>query len=104
MFGAICEAIGWDHHVISDKNKGQVAQAIKVLAKANYTVDDIRRFMVDVWFKDWRWQKNNQYPTLSQLREEIGKIRSMVPAAAPARILTGVEGYKELLRERGITI
>jgi hypothetical protein len=104
MFGAICEALGWDYHVISDKNKGQVAQAIKVLVKANYTVDDIRRFMVEVWFKDWRWQKNQQYPTLAQLREDIGKIRSLVPSAAPAKKKTGIEGYREMLARQGITI
>lgn len=96
MFGAICEAIGWDYHVISDKNKGQVAQAVKVLNKAGYTVDDIRRFMMDVWFHDWRWEKKQQYPTLSQLREEIGKIRSVVPAAAPAKKTKSMESWERL--------
>jgi hypothetical protein len=96
MFGAICEAIGWDHHVISDKNKGQVAQAVKVLNKAGYTVDDIRRFMMEVWFHDWRWEKKQQYPTLSQLREEIGKIRSIVPAAAPAKKTKSMESWERL--------
>jgi hypothetical protein len=104
MFAAICEAIGWDYHTISKDDQGQVAQAVGILRKANYTVDDIRRFMVEVWFKDWRWEKNEQHPTLKQLRQEIGKIRSVIAAAAPAKKLTGVDGYKEMLRERGIQV
>jgi hypothetical protein len=104
MFAAICEAIGWDYHTLSKEDQGQVAQAVGILRKANYTVDDIRRFMVEVWFKDWRWEKNEQHPTLKQLRQEIGKIRSVIAAAAPAKKLTGVDGYKEMLRERGIQV
>lgn len=83
MFGAVCEAVGWDHHTITDKSKAQVAQAVAVLLKANYTVEDIRRFMVDIWFHDWRWEKNQQRPTLSQLREDIGKLRAITPEHVP---------------------
>lgn len=102
MFGAVCEAIGWDYNTLGKEDKGQVAQAVGILKKANYTVDDIRRFMVEVWFNDWRWKDKSQFPTLKQLRQEIGKLRSVVPAAAPKPVLTGAEGYRELLRERGI--
>lgn len=83
MFAAVCESVGWDYKTITDKDKGQVAQTVGVLIKADYTVDDIRRFITEIWFKDWRWQKNQQYPTLSQLRQDIGKLRSVVPSVAP---------------------
>jgi len=103
LFGAICEAIGWDYHIISDKNKGQVAQTAKILATNNYTVEDIRRFMVEIWFKDWRWEKSKSYPTLAQLREEIGKLRSLVPAAAPPPKAKGPESWKRLAANLGAT-
>lgn len=83
MYGAICEALGWDYHVIAEKDKVQVAQAVKILTKANYTVEDIGRFMVDIWFHDFRWEKFQQRPTLGQLRQEIGKLRAGVPETVP---------------------
>lgn len=83
LFGAVCEAIGWDYKTLSEKDTGQVAQAVGILKKANYTVDDIRRFMVEVWFKDWRWEKHQQRPTLAQLRQEIGKLRAGIPVDLP---------------------
>ncbi len=101
MFGAICEAIGWDYRVVSAKNKGQVAQTIGVLTKAQYGVEDIRRFMVEIWFKDWRWEKHGQHPTLEQLRQDIGKLRSVAKQVAPPK-RKGVDGYREMLAEQGI--
>lgn len=104
MFGAICEAIGWDSKTLSKNDSGQVAQTMGILNKAGYTIDDIRRFMVEVWFKDWRWVKHEQHPTLTQLRQEIGKIRSMVKQAAPIPKATGVNGYFDMLAEQGIDL
>lgn len=83
LFGAVCEAVGWDYKTLSEKDKGQVAQACGILAKASYTVDDLRRFMVEVWFHDWRWEKHQQRPTLNQLRQEIGKLRAGIPVDIP---------------------
>jgi hypothetical protein len=104
MFGAICEAIGWDYNTLSKDDKGQVAQAVGVLTKASYGVDDIRRFMMEVWFEDWRWKKENQHPTLKQLRQEIGKTRSMVKQAAPIKKQTGMDSYRQLAASQGIKI
>jgi hypothetical protein len=101
MFGAICAAIGWDHKTISKKDAGMVAQTVGALTKAEYTVEDIRQFMIDIWFKDWRWEKKRQHPTLSQLRQEIGKLRSVVASVAPS---TGMDGYRKMLHEQGIHI
>lgn len=85
MYGAICEALGWDYHTITEKDQVRVAQAVKILSKANYTVDDIRRFMLEVWFHDWRWEKYSQRPTLEQLRQDIGKLRAGVPETVPRK-------------------
>lgn len=104
MYGAICEALGWDYHVITDRNKVQVAQTVKILTGNGYTVDDIRRFMVEIWFKDWRWEKRQSYPTLTQLREEIGKIRSLVPAAAPPPKAKGLESLRRLEASLGVNL
>jgi hypothetical protein len=78
MFGAICECCGYDWKVLSNDKRGQVNQTGKILREAGYTVDDLRTFMETVWAKDWRYYKNQQLPTPSQIREEIGKLHSAV--------------------------
>lgn len=103
MFAAVCEAIGWDYHVITDRNKAQVTQTVKVLTQNAYTVADIRNFMVEVWFHDWRWEKKHSYPTLAQLREEIGKIRSVVPRASPAKQSKSMNSFDRLAANIGVT-
>jgi hypothetical protein len=104
MFAAVCEAIGTDPNTLTKEDKGQIAQAVGILAKANYTVDDIRRFMVECWFKDWRWEKNGALPTLKQLRNEIGKIRSVVPSIAPPVKSTnnGVNAIMDYMERTGM--
>lgn len=103
MFNAICEAIGWDYNTLSQGDRGQVAQAVGILVKANYTVDDIRCFMTDFWFKDWRWEKSGKPPTIKQLRQEIGIIRSTLSSAAPPpKPKTGLDGYFDMLEGMGI--
>jgi phage replication O-like protein O len=103
MFAAVCEALGWDYQVISDKNKGQVAQTCGVLVKAGYTIDDLRRFMMEVWPLDWRWQKNKQYPSLEDLRKDIGKIRSVVAQVAPPTKTKGMATLERLAAGVGAT-
>lgn len=105
MYGAICEALGWDYHVIAERERVRVAQTVKILSKAEpaYTVDDIRHFMTQIWFRDWRWEKHGQYPTLEQLRQEIGKTRSLVPAAAPPPKAKGIDSWKRLAANIGAT-
>lgn len=104
MFAAVCEAVGWDYHTLTKDDKGQIAQACGILGRANYTVDDIRRFMVEVWFKDWHWTKEGQLPTLKQLRQEIGKIRSAIPSVAPPVTQSGYEAFKALARKDGVNL
>lgn len=79
MFGALCEALGWDYHVITDDDKKRISQAGRILREAGYIVKDIRDYMLDVWFNDWRWQKHKQRPTLEQLRQGIGNMKAVIP-------------------------
>lgn len=75
-FGALCWVIGWDHGTITEKQSGQVAQTLGILQNAKYSIDDLRAFWRDVWTSDWRWTKEHQRPTLSQVRAEIGKVKT----------------------------
>jgi phage replication O-like protein O len=104
MFAAVCEAIGWDYHTLTKDDKGQVAQAVGIFTKNSYTVDDIRRFITEFWFKDWRWEKNQKPPTLKILRQEIGIIRSVMASAAPATRTSnnGVNAINEYIQERNL--
>lgn len=75
MFGALCTLVGWDYKTITKDQKGQVAQALGVLEKAGYTMDSLRAFFMHWRNKDWRGRKG-ETPTLSQVRSEIGKIKT----------------------------
>lgn len=78
MFAKVCDIVGWDVKTLDEKSKGQVAQTVGFLGKASppYTLEDLNQFGAQVWANDWRWQKNRQRPTLTQLRQEIGKLRA----------------------------
>lgn len=78
LFGAVCACVGWDHKTITGDQAGQVAQTAGVLKDAGYSIADLRTFWKWWHEEDWRGQKG-QYPTLAQLRTEIGKIRSLSP-------------------------
>ena len=71
--------MGWDYSIVAHKDKQRVAEAITFLDKAGYTKEDVRRFMVEIWFRDWRWEKYSQRPTLNLLLQEIGKLRVVFP-------------------------
>ena len=83
IFKAICEVLGWDVRTLDQQDRARIAQAGKILAQAGYTDKDLRRFLSEVWFHDWRWQKSQQRPTLTQLRQEIGKLRGQRPQVMP---------------------
>ena len=86
MFGVICDCVGIDTRIMTDKQRGQVAQAAKVLSEAGYTVADLMSFH-RYWFtQDWRGLKRHEWPTLSQLREELGKVKAVpyLPADSPS--------------------
>lgn len=76
MFAKICDIVGWDSKTLDEKGRGQVGQTLGILEKAGYTLADLDRFGPDVWVHDWRWVKNKDRPTLTQLRQEIGKLRA----------------------------
>lgn len=76
FFGKVCEIVGWDYGTIDKSSKGQVAQTVGVLKRNGYTLEELNRFGREVWAKDWRWKKSKSRPTLTQLRQEIGKLRA----------------------------
>jgi hypothetical protein len=75
MFGKICDIVGWDYKTLSRDSQGQIAQTLGILKDAGYGMGELNRFGAEVWVKDWRWIKFKQRPTLTQLREEIGKLK-----------------------------
>lgn len=75
MFQALCDAVGWDPALLTAEQRGQVGQTMAALQRAGYSLDEVRRFRPEVWAFDWRWTKNKSYPTLSQVRSEIAKVR-----------------------------
>lgn len=87
-FGAICKCIGWDPDTIGKDQAGEVAQAMGILKdRGHYTIEEIEQFK-SLWQHDWRGQKG-QWPTLKQLRAEIGKVRAPLnDPYAGAKIIT----------------
>lgn len=83
MFAAICEAMGWDYRIVGLQDKQPVGELVSDLSKAGYTADDVRRFMVEVWFKDWRWEKRQERPKLKDIRQGIGALRLGLPENVP---------------------
>lgn len=104
MFGAICEAVGWDYRVIGEDDTKLIAKTGKILREAGYTAEDIRSFVIDIWFKDWRWTKHQQYPTIKSLREGIGNLRSIVKNVAPQQPKKGMDAYRSMGERLGIEL
>lgn len=105
MYLAVCEALGWDARVLSDKSQVLAAETVIALDSANYTVEDIRRFMVEVWFEDWRWIKRKSRPSLEQLRDEIGKLRAGIPVDMPQPKQTkGMSSLQRLAANNGVAL
>jgi phage replication O-like protein O len=74
FFDAVCKCVGWDYKVITVDQKGQIAQVVGILQEGGYTIQDLRDFYT-YWFNhDYRGLKK-QFPTLNQLRAEIGKLK-----------------------------
>lgn len=84
MFAAICEAMGWDYRIVRREDKQTVGELVSDLSKAGYTTEDVRRYMVEVWFKDWRWEKRQERPKLEDIRKGIGVLRAVLPDEARA--------------------
>jgi phage replication O-like protein O len=81
-FKVVCAIVAWDSKVLGAKEKAQVAQTITILKGAGYTLEEAKSFLEKVWMKDWRYKKDGQMPTLTQLRTEIGKLRNAAPIMA----------------------
>jgi hypothetical protein len=100
LFEKICQIVGWDWKTIGEKEKGQVAQTLGILKRADYTLDELNRFGREVWVKDWRWEKYKQYPTLSLLRSEIGKLRTSEQQKDELRTPTDGVSWKKIFEEQ----
>ena len=87
MFDKICQIVGWDYHVITKEQQGQVAQTLGILKEGGYTLNDLCRFGKEVWSKNYLWEKHKKHPTLSQLRAEIGKLRANAATIAQPTVL-----------------
>ena len=99
FFEAVCKAVGWDYKTLTADQQGQVAQTVGVLAAAGYGIAELRRFWKEVWVTDWRWRKYKQYPTLPQLRSEIGKIK-VKELGSDERSTDGNDELRQQLREK----
>lgn len=65
--------------VFSEGDKQEAAETATILLNAGYAVEDMDRFLVEVWAHDWRWKKNRERPKPEHIREEIGKLRATIP-------------------------
>jgi len=81
-FQLLCNIVGWDYKILSKEQQGQVAQTLGILCKAGYTEEHLAKFHDQVWAKDWRWQQHHSYPSLAQVRAEMGKLKLQQQVAA----------------------
>ncbi len=81
-FQLLCNIVGWDYKILSKEQTGQVAQTLGILCKAGYTEEHLAKFHDQVWSKDWRWQQHHSYPSLAQVRAEMGKLKLQQQVAA----------------------
>lgn len=79
MYQAVCKVVGWDRKTIPKLDQQEAAETATILLNAGYVVDDMDRFLTEVWAHDWRWKKNRERPKPKQIREEIGKLRAPLP-------------------------
>lgn len=79
MYQAVCKAVGWDRKTIPKLDQQEAAETATILLNAGYVVEDMDRFLTEVWVHDWRWKKNRERPKPEQIREEIGKLRATLP-------------------------
>jgi len=81
-FQLLCNIVGWDYKLLTKEQQGQVAQTLGILCKAGYTEEHLAKFHDQVWAKDWRWQQHHSYPSLAQVRAEMGKLKLQQQVAA----------------------
>ncbi len=81
-FQLLCNIVGWDYKILTPQQTGQVVQTLGILCKAGYTEEHLAKFHDQVWAKDWRWQQHHSYPSLAQVRAEMGKLKLQQQVAA----------------------
>jgi hypothetical protein len=75
-------------------NAGQIVRLAKELLTAGYTPEHVTQFG-ELWKTDWRYKKNQAPPSLTVLRQEIGKVKNHKPKPA-----NDLEAFRKLAREQ----
>jgi DNA-binding Lrp family transcriptional regulator len=73
-FVALSEICKIDLSLATDVQKRQIGQSVKMLKKAEVTIDQLERFSKYWYTQDWRGKKG-QPPTPAQVRAEWGKFK-----------------------------
>lgn len=60
--------------ILTKKEMGALCAEGRKIRAAGFGIDDLRLWMTDHWFKDWRWQKGQQRPKPSEVRSGIPQI------------------------------
>jgi hypothetical protein len=81
---------------LTAKDIGALRAEGKKIIGAGFGIADLRDWMTGVWFKDWRWKKDQQRPTPAQVRSSIAKVRAeMDDEAARRREYSKYNSYRE---------
>lgn len=73
FLGALCWVCHQHQEIdsLTEAQKGALTAEAKKLYAAGYTRSNLRRWLEDEWYKDWRWKKDKQRPTPAQVRAMI---------------------------------
>lgn len=76
FFEQMCDILGWDWHIVTEEQRGQLNQTCKILKDAGYTVADLKAFEVWWYEHDWRGQKGQTPEDPATIRKNIAKARN----------------------------
>lgn len=87
--GAICWiCFGHDKVAsLTDAQRGSLLAEAKNIDEAGYSIEDLRKWYLDVWKKGWKWKKDESRPTPADIRSSIPTLKSNAP--------NGFEGKEE---------
>jgi hypothetical protein len=61
---------------LTEKDIGSLQREGKKIRAAGFGVADLRAWMVNHWFQDWRWKKDQQRPKPHEVRSSIPVVRA----------------------------
>lgn len=77
--GALCwTCFGHDKVAdLTEEKRGQLLREAKFMFKErDFTIDELREWVENIWRNDFRWKKNKQLPDPSYVRSTIARVRS----------------------------